>query len=132
MKPEKALKHILSITPELKPFSSTPEWDIKSSGNVFNDLLSCVIEQQIHYRSSKKIFQKALDRAGLKEVTIDKFAIFEKERISEVKLSARKFETITHLVEFFKNNKIDFESLTETEIRSSLKQIKGIGDWSII
>ena len=35
------------------------------------------------------------------------------------------------LVEFFKNNKIDFESLTETEIRSSLKQIKGIGDWSI-
>ncbi len=35
-----------------------PEHVTVSSDNVFMDLVSCVIEQQIHYRSSKKIFQR--------------------------------------------------------------------------
>jgi len=36
---------------------------LASTGDVFHDLMSCVVEQQIHYRSTKKIFAKALERA---------------------------------------------------------------------
>ena len=28
-----------------------------STNNVFHDLMSCIIEQQIHYRSAKNIFR---------------------------------------------------------------------------
>ena len=32
--------------------------DIESTQSVFHDLISCIVEQQIHYRSSKKTFEK--------------------------------------------------------------------------
>lgn len=44
------------ITQIEKPF-------IISTNDVFHDLMSCIIEQQIHYRSTKKIFAKAMERA---------------------------------------------------------------------
>jgi len=40
-----------------------PYPQIISTNNVFHDLMSLVVEQQIHYRSAKRIFQKALERA---------------------------------------------------------------------
>jgi hypothetical protein len=33
---------------------------IQSTKQVFHDVMSCLIEQQIHYRSTKHIFEKAL------------------------------------------------------------------------
>ncbi|MEM6967509.1 MAG: hypothetical protein AAF573_22285, partial [Bacteroidota bacterium] len=50
--------------------------DIKSTQNVFHDLMSCIIEQQIHYRSTKRIFQKRIEAAGMEELTIDNFSSF--------------------------------------------------------
>lgn len=45
-------KIILSIAPP----------QIISTNNVFHDLMSCLLEQQIHYRSTKKIFTKMLEK----------------------------------------------------------------------
>lgn len=104
---------------------------IKSTQNVFHDLMSCIIEQQIHYRSTKKVFQKRMEAAGMEELTIDTFSSFEEEGFKNLKLSARKFETINSILEFFQNNKIDWKKQSDEEVRKLLGQIKGVGVWTI-
>jgi DNA-3-methyladenine glycosylase II len=50
-----------------------PKPVIESTNDIFHDLMSCIIEQQIHYRSTKRIFAKALERASIDHLTIDNF-----------------------------------------------------------
>jgi len=58
--------HLKKVDPILKEVIATiPFPQIVSTKNVFHDLMSCVLEQQIHYRSTKKIFQKMLDKSNL-------------------------------------------------------------------
>jgi len=71
-----------------------PEPQIETTEDVFHDLMSCVIEQQIHYRSTKKIFQKMLDTANLGRLTPDNFHQFEAKALENAKLSVGKYETI--------------------------------------
>jgi DNA-3-methyladenine glycosylase II len=47
-----------------------PKPRLTNTHDLFFDLMSCVLEQQIHYRSTKHTFQKLLDRAGLTTLTI--------------------------------------------------------------
>ncbi len=108
-----------------------PEPVTVSSGNVFMDLMSCVIEQQIHYRSSKKIFQRLLDKAGLTELTPDNFPEFEKKALSGIKISTAKFETILRILDFWSANNIDWQSLSDEQVLEKLSSIKGIGPWTI-
>jgi DNA-3-methyladenine glycosylase II len=61
-----------------KIIATIPEPRTESTKDVFFDLMSCVLEQQIHYRSTKKIFQKMLEKASLKTLTLDNFTDFEK------------------------------------------------------
>ncbi|MEM8524248.1 MAG: hypothetical protein AAGG68_06380 [Bacteroidota bacterium] len=104
---------------------------IESTQNVFHDLLSCIIEQQIHYRSSKKRFQRLLERAAIENLTISNFEQFEQKALSEVKLSMQKFNTIAAIVEFFEQQNIDWQAMKDEEVRANLSQIKGIGTWTI-
>ena len=101
-----------------------------STKNVFHDLMSCIIEQQIHYRSTKKMFQKMLDSVGMNELNVKNFPDFEKAFLN-VKLSERKYETIARIVEFFENEEIDWFTLSDEEVRKTLTQIKGIGPWTM-
>ncbi|WP_445747294.1 DNA-3-methyladenine glycosylase family protein [Polaribacter sp.] len=102
-----------------------------STNDVFHDMLSCIIEQQIHYRSSKRIFAKALERSGLERVTIETFDLFEKLGISQLKLSMSKYETLMAFTNFWRNNTLDFSTLTDEEVKAALSGIKGIGTWTI-
>ncbi len=105
--------------------------EIPSTHNVFHDLMSCIIEQQIHYRSTKKQFQKMLDRAELEVLNLENFEVFEQKGFEGVKLNARKYETIINIVEFFSNNKIAWNALEDSEVKSRLAAIKGVGPWTI-
>lgn len=104
---------------------------IHSTNDVFHDLLSCIIEQQIHYRSTKRIFAKALERAGIEHLTIDNFHLLEKHSLSQIKLSMGKYETMMAFIDYWSNNRLNFNSLTDEEIQKELSGIKGIGKWSI-
>lgn len=42
--------------------AAIPEPRIQSANDVFHDLMSCILEQQIHYRSVKKRSKKCLLR----------------------------------------------------------------------
>ena len=56
-----------------------PKPQIESTQDVFHDLMSCILEQQIHYRSTKKVFQKMLQAADLQRLSLDNFEHFEKK-----------------------------------------------------
>lgn len=108
-----------------------PEPIIQSTKDVFHDLMSCIIEQQIHYRSTKRIFAKALERAGIEYVSLDNFSLFEKLSLSQIKLSMGKIETLMRVVDYWSENKKDFNRLSDEEVIKELSSIKGIGKWTI-
>ncbi|HLO43340.1 MAG TPA: hypothetical protein VK175_03335 [Leadbetterella sp.] len=108
-----------------------PEPKIISTGNVFHDLMSCVLEQQIHYRSTKKIFQKMLDAAGIDILSPDNFALLEEKALKDAKLSIGKYETVLDILEFWEKQPLDWFSLDDQEVREQLAKIKGIGKWTV-
>lgn len=108
-----------------------PKPNIESSKNVFHDLMSCIIEQQIHYRSTKKIFQKMLILANLEQLHIDNFHDFEEKTFGNIKLSISKYETVARVLEFLEKNTIDWNILSDDEVIAKLSSIKGIGKWTI-
>ena len=108
-----------------------PPQSSRSTGDVFHDLVSCVVEQQIHYRSSKKQFSRLLAKAGLERLTVDNFEAFEEKGLADVKLSERKFETIARVLEFFQGESLDWLGMEDEEVRKALGGIKGIGKWTV-
>ncbi len=108
---------------------SLPE--IPSTYDVFHDLMGCIIEQQIHYRSSKNIYTRALDKAGIKRLNLDNFPTFEKTSLSQLKISMNKVEAINAFIEYWSNNTLDFTKLLDEEVIAELSSIKGIGKWTI-
>ncbi len=110
---------------------SIPEPVIQSTNNVFHDLMSCVIEQQIHYRSTKKVFEKMLDNSKIKLLSKDNFHIFEQNSFTNASISQNKCETIASILQFWDTKNIDWHKLTDEEIRAELSNIKGIGKWTI-
>lgn len=105
--------------------------EIKSTQNVFHDLMSCVIEQQIHYRSTKKIFQKMLATASIDTLTTENFEHFEERAFQSIKLSAQKYETVLRLVDFFEKDASDWMHLGDQDVRNLLSPIKGISHWTV-
>ncbi|MCU0444589.1 MAG: hypothetical protein MUE85_06685 [Microscillaceae bacterium] len=119
---DEQLAEIIKIIPEPK---------IEPTDDVFFDLISCIIEQQIHYRSTKKIFKKLLEKADLVTLTPANFGVFEDKALSGIKLSLAKYETMGRILDFWQQNTIDWHSLSDAEVTDKLGGIKGIGQWTI-
>jgi DNA-3-methyladenine glycosylase II len=128
-KPQKILAD--SDSKLAKIITTIPEPTFQSTQDVFFDLMSCIIEQQVHYRSTKKIFQKLLDKAGLTHLNSDNFALLEEKSLPEIKLSLAKYETLARVLSFWQNNQIHWQTLADAEVRATLSQIKGLGHWTI-
>lgn len=127
-----AQQHLAANDPILRQLiAQVPLPDLQSTQNVFHDLMSCLIEQQIHYRSTKRIFHKMLEAAGIKLLTTGNFALFERKGFVHIKLSAQKYETIGRALDFFTQENPDWERMDEETVRSTLSQIKGVGPWTI-
>ncbi len=128
----KGRDYLKSDDPVLEKIINTiPIPQVDSTQNVFHDLMSCVIEQQIHYRSTKKTFEKMLTKAELTELSIHNFDQFEAKAFENVKLSERKYQTIVGVVEYWQSHTTDWKSLSDKAVRQELSSIKGIGAWTI-
>ena len=129
---KKIITHLSGSDPVLKGVIEKVELDeIQSTNNVFHDLLSCIIEQQIHYRSTKKMFEKLMNNSGLIELTTDNLEQFEQFGLKDVKLSMRKWETLHDAQNHFESfDDVDWSQLDDHEVRKRLSRIKGIGIWT--
>lgn len=115
-----------------KILQQIPKPEIISTQDVFHDLISCVLEQQIHYRSTKKIFQKMLNTAGIERLSPVNFPILEEKALkADAKLSMGKYETLLGILDFWETHQMDWFALHDNEVRSQLAQIKGIGKWTV-
>ncbi|MEM8601075.1 MAG: hypothetical protein AAGF99_14240 [Bacteroidota bacterium] len=104
----------------------------ESTGEVFHDLVSCLVEQQIHYRSTKHVFARALERAGLVRVTPTTFGAFESEGLADIPLSRQKREALASTTAFFQEHPdIEWAALSDGDVRATLKQFRGVGIWTI-
>lgn len=128
-----AIIHISKVDPILSNIINAIELpEIVTTHNVFYDLISCIIEQQIHYRSTKKIFQKMLVASNLEIVTPLNFYQFEEKGIADYKLSLSKYETLNRILDFWNvHPDLQWQQLSDEEIRNKLAEIKGIGSWTI-
>jgi DNA-3-methyladenine glycosylase II len=104
---------------------------IQSTKQVFHDVMSCLIEQQIHYRSTKHIFEKALATAGITLLTPANFAHFEEVAMSSMKLSVNKLATINRFVSYWEEKQPNFFEQSDEAVKKALSSIKGIGPWTI-
>ena len=104
---------------------------VESTRDVFFDLMSCVIEQQIHYRSTKNVFRKALETAGLPTLTPSNFHQLEARALPCLNLSLAKYETMAQILDFWREKTVAWSALTDAEVRRTLASIKGIGPWTI-
>ena len=130
MKKEK--QHLKKVDPVLKDIiSKVPFEPIVSTKQVFHDLMSCILEQQIHYRSTKKVFQKMLDKSNLTLLTPDNFSKFEEKAFDGIKLSARKYETVLNIVKHWEGKDLKWMELSDEAVKNELSQIKGVGMWTI-
>ena len=118
---DKVLQQVIAVT-------ELPQW--QSTNNVFHDVMSCIIEQQIHYRSSKYVFQHVMREAGLEELTVANFPVLE-QALYKLRLSEAKYEAMAHAVAFFSDNNIDWERLADDEVRERLGAIEGVGQWTV-
>ncbi len=114
-----------------KIIATIPPPRFESTKDVFFDLMSCILEQQIHYRSTKKIFQKMLERASLSTLTLENFEVFEKAVFPTANLSDSKYETVERILAFFNTHTIDWNLLSDAEVIEQLSGIKGVGKWTI-
>lgn len=113
-----------------KVMAMVPFPDVESTGSVFHDLMSCILEQQIHYRSTKKIFQKLLNKADLELLTPENFEVLEDRAFSNLKLSANKYQTLLSVLELFKSQDFDWAAMEDAAVRKELTAIKGISNWT--
>lgn len=114
-----------------KIIATIPPPRFESTKDVFFDLMSCILEQQIHYRSTKKIFQKMLERASLSTLTLENFEVFEKSVFPTANLLASKYETVERILAFFSTHTIDWNQISDAEVIEQLSGIKGVGKWTI-
>jgi len=127
-----AIEHLAKVDPILgKIIATIPPPEVHGTHSVFHDLMSCVIEQQIHYRSTKKVFQKMLDKSNLTLLTPANFPEFERTAFAGVQLSVEKYETMMRIVQHWDKNAVDWEALTDEEVQHKLSEIKGVGKWTI-
>ncbi|MBQ0907949.1 DNA-3-methyladenine glycosylase 2 family protein [Flavobacterium sp. F-328] len=108
-----------------------PKPEIESTNDVFHDLVSCIFEQQIHYRSTKRIFAKALEKSSIEHLTLDNFYLVEEHYLKNSNLATGKYETLLAFIDYWSNNTKDFNTLSDNEVVKELSSIKGIGKWTI-
>jgi len=118
-----ALKMIID-TYGLPPMWSRPA--------IFQSLVLTILEQQVSLASAYAAFKKLKAKTGF--VTPAKILALSDAELKACYFSRQKIMYVRALAQAIVSKKISLKKLsvsTDGEIRTTLKQIKGIGDWTV-
>ncbi len=102
---------------------------VHSTKNVFHDLLSCVLEGVIHYRSRGGLFDQLLDEARMSNLTVDKYEAFEKKALRTGRVTDERRQTTQNVAAYWKMNPdLSWLTMTEQELRGHFSKINGVGE----
>lgn len=128
---QKAFKHLSRdnvMSYLISKFSDKIDWGNRFDTNNAKSIANLIIEQQISFKAAitiKKRFSELIkNKSNLEILTMSN------EKIQSVGVSHRKAQYIKNIYQFFQNNNIDFNKMSNQDVISSLTQIKGIGEWT--
>ena len=120
---DKHLKNIINTHGYPPVWSRTPS---------FATLIHIILEQQVSLASAKAAFLKLQERIG--HITPEKLLLLNDEEMKACYFSRQKIIYARHLANALVNKELVVEGLEKMEdedIRTLLKKLKGIGDWTV-
>ena len=99
--------------------------------NTYATLIHIILEQQVSLASAKAAFIKLKQKLGL--ITPQKLLALSDDEMRGCYFSRQKTAYARHLAETILSGKINLKKLADcadNEVRTTLKQVKGIGDWT--
>ena len=109
-------------------FSNKIAWGNRFSKNNAKSIANLIIEQQIRFKAAITV-KKRFSELTKNKTNSDILSIPDNE-IQSLGLSHRKVEYIKNTFQFFKNNDVEFNKLTDDEVIKELTKIKGVGEWT--
>jgi len=113
----------------VQQYGHPPMWNRPAS---FESLVHIILEQQVSLASAKAALEKL--RAKLGKITAAKVLALSDAELRDCYFSRQKTVYVRCLAEAMVTKKLKLASLTaatDDEIRTELKKIKGIGDWTV-
>ena len=121
-------KRLARIIDAVGPCTLTP----RDAG--FDFLVDAIISQQLSKQAADTIIRRFRSVVHDSRPTPKAFMNACRENILSCGVSARKYEYIVHLATLIQSKSITLSCLKDEDdstIRSTLKQVKGIGDWTV-
>lgn len=118
--------HLQSI---LQQYGHPPMWNRPAT---FESLIHIILEQQVSLASAKAALEKL--RAKLGRITPQKLLLLSDEDLRACYFSRQKTVYARCLAEAIVSKKLNLKklgALPDDEVRTELKKIKGIGDWTV-
>jgi len=100
----------------------------------FDFLVDTIISQQLSKKAADAIIYRFRSMFGASCPTPKKFITTRCQKILKAGISARKYEYILDLAQRIDRKQLKFSRLVHEDdatIRNALKQVKGIGDWTV-
>jgi DNA-3-methyladenine glycosylase II len=110
-------------------YSYPPLWKRKHG---FETLIHIILEQQVSLASAKAALNKLKEKIGV--VTPQKILALSDAELKACYFSRQKIIYARCLAEAVISKQLDFKKLSvapDEEVRTELKKIKGIGDWTV-
>jgi DNA-3-methyladenine glycosylase II len=119
---DRELKHIIQL------HGYPPMWTRPAS---FATLIHIILEQQVSLASALAAFNRLKEKIGT--ITPEKLLKLSDAEMKACYFSRQKMVYARHLAEAIVSKKIQLKKLSsfpDEDIRTTLKQVKGIGDWT--
>tara|TARA_B100000902_G_C27132469_1_gene824340 strand:+ start:56 stop:661 length:606 start_codon:yes stop_codon:yes gene_type:complete len=112
----------------IKNFGDKIDITDRYNENYARAISDLIIEQQISFKVAKTIKKKF--KILIQDLTDNEILNLENSKIRSLGLSGRKVDYIKNVYTFFREQKINFETLKDEEIIKILCKIKGVGSWT--
>jgi len=119
-------KHLEAV---IREYGYPPMW---TRPNTFQTLILTILEQQVSLASAYAAFKKLKEKTGT--VTPGKILSLTDEELRSCYFSRQKIIYARELARAVVSGQVrlkKFETHHEDEVRTALKKIKGIGDWTV-
>lgn len=113
----------------LKKFGPPPMWERERG---FPTLLRIILEQQVSLASAKAVYARLCE--AIQPLTPENFLTLDDMQLKGIGFSRQKMLYCRELAKAITNgqlNLVQLETMDEMTIRTELKRIKGIGDWTV-
>ena len=127
------LNFLVSRDPDLAEILQTlgtPPFWVREPG--FSTLIQIILEQQVSLASAKAVYTRL--QAAISPITPELFLQLDDVQIKQIGFSRQKTSYARTLAQSIIAGQLDLSSLStmdDEEVRSILKKLKGIGDWTV-